>query len=57
MTALRILEQGRERLVGSGDFPVPLGGPSSPVPIPAAPFPVAWLGLAGTSRTLDLTVD
>jgi len=46
VTALRILEQGRERLVGSGDFPVPLGGASSPVPIPAAPFPVAWLGLA-----------
>jgi formylglycine-generating enzyme required for sulfatase activity len=46
VTALRILEQGGERLVGPADFPVPLGGPASPVPIPAAPFPVAWLGLA-----------
>jgi len=46
VTALRILEQGRERLLGPADFPVPLGGPASPVPIAAAPFPVAWLGLA-----------
>jgi formylglycine-generating enzyme required for sulfatase activity len=46
VTALRIQEQGRERLVGPADFPVPLGGPASPVPIEAAPFPVAWLGLA-----------
>jgi formylglycine-generating enzyme required for sulfatase activity len=47
LTALRILEGERERRYAAGDFPVPLGGPGSPVPVAAAPGPLAWLGLEG----------
>jgi len=45
MTRLRILDQGRERSLAPADFPVPVGGPGSPVPIAAAAGPLAWLGL------------
>ena len=47
MTRLRILDQGRERSLGAADFPVPVGGPGSPVPVAAAAGPLAWLGLEG----------
>jgi len=47
VTQLRILDQGRERRLGAADFPVPLGGPGSAVPVAAAAGPLAWLGLEG----------
>jgi hypothetical protein len=47
VTRLRILDQGRELSLGAGDFPVPVGGPGSPVPVAAAAGPLAWLGLEG----------
>ena len=47
MTALRILDKGHERRLGEAEFPVPLGGPGSPVSVAASAFPVAWLGLDG----------
>ena len=34
-----------ERLLGPGDFPVSLGGAGAAVTLPAAPGPLAWLGL------------
>ena len=46
MTQLRILEEGRETRLGASDFPVPLGGPGSALPVAAA-GPLAWLGLEG----------
>ena len=46
MTLLRILDQGRETSLGAAEFPVPLGGPGSAVPVAAA-GPLAWLGLEG----------
>ena len=46
MTTLSILEEGRERRLAAADFPVPLGGPGSAVPVAAAAGPLAWLGLA-----------
>ncbi len=45
MTGLRILREGHERRLGPSDFPVPLGGPGSAVPVAAAQGPLAWLGL------------
>ncbi|HEY8232764.1 MAG TPA: PEGA domain-containing protein, partial [Vicinamibacteria bacterium] len=45
MTSLLIRHDGRERGLGPGDFPVPLGGPGSAVPVAAAAGPLAWLGL------------
>jgi formylglycine-generating enzyme required for sulfatase activity len=47
VTALRILDKGHERRLGEADFPVPLGGPGSPVSVAASAFPVAWLGFDG----------
>jgi hypothetical protein len=47
VTQLRILDQDRERRLGTADFPVPLGGPGSAVPVAAAAGPLAWLGLEG----------
>jgi formylglycine-generating enzyme required for sulfatase activity len=41
------VEDGEERRrLGEADFPVPLGGPGSPVVVPGSVGPVAWLGLA-----------
>jgi formylglycine-generating enzyme required for sulfatase activity len=45
VTSLLIRHDGRERGLGPGDFPVPLGGPGSAVPVAAAAGPLAWLGL------------
>lgn len=34
-----------ERLLGSGDFPVSVGGAGANVTLPASPGPLAWIGL------------
>jgi formylglycine-generating enzyme required for sulfatase activity len=47
VTVLRVHDQGRERRLSASDFPVPLGGPGSAVPVAAAAGPLAWLGLEG----------
>jgi formylglycine-generating enzyme required for sulfatase activity len=47
VTTVRVLEEGRERSLGPGDFPVPLGGPGSTIPVAGAAGPLAWLGLEG----------
>jgi formylglycine-generating enzyme required for sulfatase activity len=44
--SLEIESGGTTLRRGEADFPVPLGGPDSPVEIPGAPTPLAWLGLA-----------
>ena len=46
MTSLVIQEGARSRTLGASDFPAPLGGPGSVVPIAGAAGPVAWLGIA-----------
>jgi formylglycine-generating enzyme required for sulfatase activity len=43
---VRIEDGGHARDLGPAEFPVPLGGPGSLVPVPASAGPVAWLGLA-----------
>ena len=57
MTALRILDKGHERRLGEAEFPVPLGGPGSPVSVAASAFPVAWLGLAAPSEDEILVIE
>jgi formylglycine-generating enzyme required for sulfatase activity len=46
LSVLRVEEGGRVRELAAGEFPVPLGGPGSVVPVPASAGPLAWLGLA-----------
>ena len=46
MTTLRVEEGGRARTLAASDFPVPLGGPGSVVPVAASAGPLAWLGMA-----------
>jgi len=36
-----------ERRYAERDFPIPVGGPGSPVPLPGASGPLAWLGVDG----------
>jgi formylglycine-generating enzyme required for sulfatase activity len=45
VTSLRVRLENGERTLGPADFPVPLGGPGSVVPVAAAAGPIAWLGL------------
>jgi formylglycine-generating enzyme required for sulfatase activity len=44
--AVHVEDGGERRRLGEADFPVPLGGPGSPVVVPGSAGPVAWLGLA-----------
>ena len=46
MTSLVIQEGARTRTLGASDFPVPLGGPASVVPVAETAGPVAWLAIA-----------
>jgi len=46
LTTLRVEEGGRARTLAASEFPVPLGGPGSVVPVAASAGPLAWLGMA-----------
>jgi formylglycine-generating enzyme required for sulfatase activity len=46
LTPIRVEDGGRVRDLGPADFPVPLGGPGSVVPVAASAGPLAWLGLS-----------